>query len=266
MGHVTQTAFYLPDGAAQDGTERFLSTEHTNGPWGSGLQHGGPPSALLARALERMPSEGARFVGRVTVDLWGPVPVEPLTVTTQVQRPGRSVELVSAQLCASERLVARASAWRFPALPASPRTPPADVPAGPEHGREQPRPASWHGGYLDAVEWRWVHGAVTEPGPATVWMRPRVALVHGEPMTPLQRLLACADSASGAAAALDPAEWAFLNTELSVHLVRPLEGDWVCVDAETTLAGTSTGLAAARLLDPGGLVGRSAQSLLVTAR
>ena len=76
----------------------------------------------------------------------------------------------------------------------------------------------------------------------------------------------CADSASGASAALDPADWAFLNTELSVHLVRPLEGAWVCVDAETTLAGTSTGLAAARLLDESGLVGRSAQSLFVAQR
>jgi acyl-coenzyme A thioesterase PaaI-like protein len=263
---VTQQAFYVPDGTAQDGTETFRSTEHTNGPWVGGLQHGGPPSALLSRALERIPSDGARFVGRVTVDLWGPVPVEPLTVTARVERPGRSVELVSAYLRTAERIVAKASAWRFPARPVSARTPPVDVPTGPEHGREQPRPASWHGGYLDAVEWRWVHGAVTVPGPATVWMRPRVALVEGEPMTALQRLLACADSASGASAALDPADWAFLNTELSVHLVRPVEGDWVCVDAETTLAGTSTGMAAARLLDREGLVGRSAQSLLVAAR
>ncbi len=263
---MTQTAFYVPEGATQDGAERFRSTEHTNGPWSSGLQHGGPPAALLGRALERVTADDARFVGRVTVDLWGPVPVEPLTVATRVERPGRSVELLSAQLRASERLVAQASAWRFPARPASPRTAPVDVPRGPEHGREQPRPPSWHGGYLDAVEWRWLHGAVTDPGPATVWMRPRVALVEGEPMTPLQRLLACADSASGASAALDPAEWAFLNTELSVHLVRPVDGEWVCVDAETTLAGTSTGLAAARLLDRRGLVGRSAQSLLVAAR
>jgi acyl-coenzyme A thioesterase PaaI-like protein len=79
-------------------------------------------------------------------------------------------------------------------------------------------------------------------------------------------VLACADSASGASAALDPARWAFMNTELSVHLTRPLAGEWVCVDAETTLTGTSTGLAAARLLDSGGLVGRSAQALFVIPR
>jgi len=259
----TSPAFYVSDGHDADGTERFQSTEHTNGPWGREVQHGGPPSALMARALERMPADGERVVARLTVDLWGPVPVAPLSVSTQVERPGRSVELVSAELRASDRLVARASAWRFPVRDANPVTPAVAVPDGPEQGREQPRPPSWHGGYLDAVEWRWIHGAVTEPGPATVWMRPRVSLVEGEPLSPLQRLLVCADSASGASAALDPADWAFMNTELSVHLVRPMHGAWVCVDAETTLAGTSTGLAASRLLDQHGLVGRSAQSLFV---
>jgi acyl-coenzyme A thioesterase PaaI-like protein len=263
---VTPAAFYVPDGTGPDGAARFRSTEHTNGPWARGVQHGGPPAALLGRALEQVPATDERMVAKVTVDLWGPVPVEPVMVSTRVERPGRSVELVSAQLYASGRVVAKATAWRFPAKQTQASTPAVDVPPGPGHGREQPRPPSWYGGYLDAVEWRWIRGAVTVPGPATVWMRPRVALVLGETMSPLQRLLACADSASGASAALDPAEWGFMNTELSVHLVRPVHGDWLCVDAETTLAGTSSGLAAARLLDAQGLVGRSAQSLFVTAR
>jgi acyl-coenzyme A thioesterase PaaI-like protein len=265
-GPVSTEAFYVDDGPAHGGGRRYLATAHTNGPWGQGVQHGGPPSALLARALEQMPADDDRTVARVTVDLWGPVPVGPLTVTTRVERPGRSVELVSADLLVDGRRVARASAWRFPAQSTSARTPPADLPPPPEKGREQGRPPSWYGGYLDAVEWRWVHGAVLEPGPATVWMRPRIDLVHGEPISALQRLLTCADSASGASAALDPAEWMFMNTELSVHVVREVAGEWVCVDAETTLAGTSAGLASARLLDSEGFVGRSAQSLLVAPR
>lgn len=290
---MTEEAFYVEDGPGPDGADRFVSTEHTTSPWGRGVQHGGPPAALLGRALERLPAASDRVVARVTMDLWGPVPVGPVAVSARVERPGRSVELVSADLVAGDRLVARASAWRFPGTAATggtaptdkvadkvadrvadrvtdgaaqPRTPPVDVPRGPEHGHEQPRPPSWCGGYLDAVEWRWLRGAVLEPGPATVWMRPRVPLVRGEQMSPLQRLLTCADSASGASAALDPSRWAFMNTELSVHVVRPVVGAWVCVDAETTLAGTATGLAAARLLDPEGLVGRSAQALLVSRR
>ena len=56
-------------------------------------------------------------------------------------------------------------------------------------------------------------------------------------MSPVQRLMTCVDSASGVSAALDPGEWGFLNTELTVHVLRPPVGDWVCLDAETTLGG-----------------------------
>jgi hypothetical protein len=113
------------------------------------------------------------------------------------------------------------------------------------------------------VEWRWIDGAVTRPGPAVVWMRPRIPLVEGEEMSPLQRLLCCVDSASGASAALDPREWNFLNTELTVHRLRPPEGEWVCLDARTTLGPGSVGLATSDVYDVRGLVARSAQALLV---
>jgi hypothetical protein len=111
-----------------------------------------------------------------------------------------------------------------------------------------------------------VEGAVTQPGPAVVWMRPLVPLLPGEELSALQRLLSCVDSASGASAALDPAEWNFLNTELTVHVVRPPEGEWVCLKAHTTLGGGAVGVAAAEVYDGRGLVARSAQALLVTRR
>jgi acyl-CoA thioesterase len=91
-------------------------------------------------------------------------------------------------------------------------------------------------------------------------------LVAGEPISPLQRLLACADSASGVSAVRDPRDWAFLNTELTVHLLRPPEGEWILLEAETTLSSGSVGLATADLHDRRGLVGRSGQALLVQRR
>ncbi len=111
-----------------------------------------------------------------------------------------------------------------------------------------------------------MRGAVTEPGPALAWMRPRVPLVDGEAMSPVQRLMTCVDSASGVSAVLDPAGWAFLNTELTVHVLRPPVGDWVCLDAETALSSGTVGLATSRVYDERGLVARSAQALLVVRR
>jgi hypothetical protein len=259
--------FYLPDGP-----DRFLSTPSTAGPWGPDSQHGGPPAALLARAVETLAAgrDGApdRVVGRLTMELLGPVPVGPLRVESSVVRPGRTVEMVEAVAYDEERgrACVRATAWLFPGHdegPGQELEPPAHSVA---QGVHKDPPASWSGGYLDAVEWRWITGAVTEPGPGLVWMRPSVDLVEGEPLSPVQRLMTCVDSASGVSAALDPAEWAFLNTELTVHVLRPPAGEWICLDAVTTLGPGSVGVATSAVYDERGLVARSAQALLVTRR
>jgi acyl-CoA thioesterase len=61
-------------------------------------------------------------------------------------------------------------------------------------------------------------------------------------------------------------DWGLLNTDLSVHVLREPVGEWICLDAETTLGSGSVGMAVARVYDEGGLVARSAQALLVTRR
>jgi hypothetical protein len=114
------------------------------------------------------------------------------------------------------------------------------------------------------MEYRFVSGAFLEPGPATVWMRMRVPLVEGEEPTPLQRVLVAADSGNGVSAALDWRQYLFINTDLSVHLLRPPAGEWVCLDAVTHVDGL--GLSDTALWDEGGRIGRAAQTLLVRRR
>jgi hypothetical protein len=255
-------SFYEPLGEG-----RYRATAATSGPWSETAQHGGPPAALLARALESLEPDAPRFLGRFTMDLLGPVPVAELVVTAQVLRPGRTVSLRQAELAdASGRVLARAQAWAFPSSTEGPVGTGTPLPHGPADGHHEDPPASWTRGYLDSVEWQWIEGAVTRPGPGVVWMRPRVPLVPGEELSPLQRLLACVDSASGASAALDPAAWSFMNTELTVHLLRPVVGEWVCLQAETTLSTGAVGLATSTVHDELGPVARSAQALLVLPR
>lgn len=257
------TSFYVPDGP-----DRFLSQPSTAGPWGPESQHGGPPAALLGRAVEELGRDEPRVVGRFTMELLGPVPVGPLRIEAAVRRPGRTVEMCAATLYDEERgrPCAEATAWLFPATDDGPVQDDRPLAHRPEDGTTKPRPESWSGGYLDAVDWRWIRGSVGEPGPGVVWMRPLVDLVEGEPMSPLQRLLTCVDSASGVSAALDPGAWGFLNTELTVHVLRPPVGEWVCLDAETTLGSGSVGTAVSEVYDERGLVARSAQALLVAKR
>ena len=254
-------SFYVPLG-----DDRWSSTVHTTGPWDARFQHGGPPAALLARAVEGTSSRDDVVVARMTVEILGPVPVGELALRSRVLRPGRSVELVEAVLSADGRDAARAAAWRVlrtgadevaPRVPAAPPLPPEG----------EPMPAgSWVDGYLSAVEWRFTAGRFDVPGPATVWTRLRHPLVPDEEPTGLQRALAVADSGNGLSSELDLTRWHFINPELTVHLHRPPRGEWVCVEAQTAISPGGAGLATTALHDLEGPVGVGAQSLLVAPR
>jgi hypothetical protein len=257
-------AFFLPL-AGPDG-DRWQATEHTTGPWDLRFQHGGPPSALLGRAVERTSTNEDMFVARVTVEILGPVPVGELELRSRIVRPGRSVELVQAVLSADGRDAARAEAWRIR------RTTSAPVPS--RHTPAPPLPAEaaevdthgWGGGYLAAVEWRFASGHFATPGPSTAWTRLRHPLVEGEEPSPLQRVLAVADSGNGISSELDLTAWHFINPELTVHLHREAVGEWICLDATTTVTPGGVGLATSVLSDLDGPVGLGAQALLVAAR
>jgi Thioesterase-like superfamily len=255
-------AFYLADG------ERYVPTELTRGPWDPGAQHAGPPAALLGRAIEACPP-GSGHVGRVTFEILGPVPLEPLTVSAGVVRPGRSVELLEASLEAEGVEVMRASAWRLrSASLADAGEPERDPPPpGPEQGAATGFFDTGHEvGYHTAMDYSFVRGSFLDLGPATVWMRMRQPLVAGEQPSPLQRVLCAADSGNGVSAALDYRRYVFINTDLSVHLHRLPRGEWVCLESTTRWEPTGVGLADTALWDESGRIGRGAQTLLVRER
>ena len=247
------------------GDDRWQATAHTTGPWDARYQHGGPPAALLGRAVELCAPRDDTVVARMTVELLGAVPVGELQVRSRVVRPGRSVELVEAVLSAAGRDVARAAAWRVlrttESVPS--RVPPA--PPLPETSTPVHAPG-WVDGYLSAIEWRFAEGRFGEAGPATAWARLRHPLVPDEPDSPLTRVLTVADSGNGLSGELDMTRWHFINPELTVHLHREAVGDWVCVEARTVVSPGGAGLATTALSDLDGPLGAGAQSLLVAPR
>jgi len=255
-------AFYLPLGA-----DRFEATAATAGPWDPGHQHGGPPSALLTRAIEAIDPRPELRLARLAVDILGPLPLGELSVTARVLRPGRSVELLQAEMVAGGRAVLRATGWRIRATPEDVPAPRAEQPALPrpedvatetEHG--------WDSGYLDAIEWRFVSGHFQERGPAVAWTRMRMPLVEGEKPSPAQRAIVIADSGNGISNVLDIRSWLFVNPDLTVHLTRPPRGEWLCLAAATTVEPGGVGLARSTISDVDGVVGHGAQALYVAAR
>ena len=254
-------SFYVPLG---DG--RWLATVHTTGPWSERAQHGGPPSALLGRAISRCEPRDDMLVARFTTEILSAIPVGEIEVRACVARPGRSVQLLEAVLIAGGREVAWARAWRVrrtespaagPGLPAPPPLP--------ESGEPIP-PGDWVDGYLSAIEWRNVRGQFGTPGAATVWTRMRYPLVADEDPAPLERVLVVADSGNGVSGELDLRRWLFINPELTVHLFREAAGEWICLDAQSNIASGGAGLATSILSGLDGPVGVGAQALLVAPR
>jgi hypothetical protein len=257
------TALYVPDG---DG---FVATDLTIGPWDPGLQHAGPVAALLARETERITEIPDGQTVRLAFDILAPVPVGPVRVSARLLRPGRRIELVEAVLTAetSARPLVRLTAWRMRSS-AVEGTPVAGVPLpGPEESRpETPTFFTTDVAYHRALEWRFVHGSFNAPGPAAAWTRALCTLVEGEPMSPLQHLLVMTDAASGISAVLDWQRATFANVDLTVALVRPPAGEWLGVDAATTIGSAGAGQCFAELHDATGRIGRSAQALFVAPR
>jgi hypothetical protein len=121
-------------------------------------------------------------------------------------------------------------------------------------------------GYQDVLEWRFTQGGFHEPGPAAGWTRMLVQLVEGEQPSPLHHLLVMADAGNGISSELDWSKWLFINVDLTVHLQRPPEGEWIGMAARTRVGGTGVGVANTVLFDSRGRLGTGAQSLLVAPR
>jgi hypothetical protein len=257
-------SLYLP---ADGGYE---ATALTIGPWDPGLQHAGPPAALLLREAEAAGRIDGGQTVRLAYDIFAPVPVGPVEVAASVVRPGRRIELVEAVMSAGGRAVMRLSAWRMRTREDGATTSEqAPHPAAAGWQDSRPEIAAFFTediAYHRALEWRFPTGSFNAPGPASAWTRPECELVAGEPMTPLQHLLVMTDAASGISAELDWSTTSFANVDLSLALHRAPQGQWLGMDASTVYGGTGAAQCYAVLFDETGAIGRSTHALFVEPR
>lgn len=263
----TATAAYT----ARD-AHSFHSSVLTRGPWDPTHQHAGPPIALVCRAVEQVAREhGLTHIARLTANLLRPVPIGDLAVEVMTDYAGRNAAHFSAHLMAGGKDVARftllaqrESPVALPddlaghPLPMAPLAPEASPPAHfPFAGKAI--------GYADLVEARLAQGEFWR-GPCAVWFRMRHPLLEGEAPSPYQRVAVAADSGNGISAVLDIERYTFVNSDLTINLLRRPVGEWICLDARTEWGAQGGGLAESALYDVRGLIGRATQSLVVRLR
>lgn len=259
-------AFFLPL-EAHGGLEVFLATEHTIGPWSETHQHGGPPCALVGRAIAREAGPN-HSLGRVTFELERPAPVGLVRVAARTLSGKRARRIEAILTDADDRVLVRAAAVcieRRPLELSSVPAPTARLPPPESAPRFEFPFFPTEIGYHTSVDVRIVRGQVGS-GAAAAFMRPLVALVGGEEPSPLERLLTVVDSASGVSRALDPHAFTFVNPDLTVALSRAPEGEWFGLDARTTPDVSGMGSCHAALHDRDGPIGHSLQTLVLEPR
>ena len=244
----------------------------TRGPWDPKHQHAGPPIAMVCRAIEAAALEhGLTHIGRLTANLLRPLPIAQLQIEVSTDYAGKSAAHFSARLCSQGKELARFTALAqreielaLPdgldghPLPQAPQRPEDAAPERMPFGRQ-------HTGYADLVENRIASGEFFRKRCAA-WFRLRWPLVDGEAPSGYQRVAVAADSGNGISAVLDFATHSFVNSDLTINLLRRPLGEWICVDASTLQAPNGCGLAESQLFDETGLIGRATQSLVVRSR
>jgi hypothetical protein len=249
--------------------DRATATPFAAGPWDPTMQHGGAPSALVARAAERFPAERPMRVARMTVDLLRPAPVGVLDIETEVIREGRKIQLLQVRLLAAGKECVRASVLKLrdepQALPANEGFRPLTFEPPSEDEPRLPGFGASHG-FGSGMSARIARGEWGKPGPAAVWFRADRPMIEGEDTSSLVRAALTADFCNGVSSVLDFQQWTYINADLSVSFARNPVGSWILLDAETWVGDSGGALAFARLADRDGYFGRAVQSVLIEKR
>ncbi|WP_426995986.1 thioesterase family protein [Pseudarthrobacter sp. N5] len=244
------------------GNGRYSSTIHAQGAWNEHEQHMAPASGLLADCLERHEPRGDMRMARLSYEILGLIPGGEFHIDTTTLRPGRTIELLQAELVANGRTAIRATAWRLATSDTSAVAAVEDATIPSPHECVPYDGASiWPGGYIRSLEMRVADGH--RPGAGKVWLRTGHPLTDAEDSGDMARLMGLVDTANGIAARVTPGKdsYAFPNLDLQIHMYRRPQGEWLGLDNAVSFGADGIGLTSTVLHDLAGPFGRAEQIL-----
>ena len=246
------SAFFVRESAL------FVPTGMGASPWSKKAHSGVSLGGLVAHVLDRIPSPAPMQTTRITIDILGAIPLEPISVITRIVREGRRVQLIEIDFEVEGKTWLRASALRLrtqdgPAL-CHPLTHPY-----PDDTAAARKGATW-------VESIAVVSDFLVPGPGACWVRFPCEVVAGELLSPLETVTMAAGFGSGIASMVSIREWTFANLDISLHLSRLPRSEWVLIDATSESAGNGIALSNTRLGDRDGMFGSAHQSIYLDRR
>lgn len=257
MSAATPNAYFV-----SLGEDRYLPTSHAGGAWRDDELHLAPVAGLVIHHLERWREEnldGSLIFSRFTFEVLGQIAREEISISTEVVRPGRTIELVEATAVIGDRVTIRARAWLLQ------KSDTADV-AGHEFApmpsieecAEDSTLMEWPGGFIGSITAHQAPGR--RPGRARAWIVSEHALVEGEAAQPLAEYTKLLDTANGVAVRQEPTEWMFPNVDLTLHFFAEPSGTAVGLDTRVAFGSQGVGLTNSVMHDINGPVGTIMQS------
>jgi Thioesterase-like superfamily len=246
-GAALEPFFVVSDGGLVPGA-------HAQGPWSAGMLHGRLLAGLAALAIERDHGVEGFVPVRLTVDMFRNPSMEPAEVTTTLVRAGGRVRAMDATVRIAGVEVARASALYLRTADA-----PTDDAVPVTHAWDALPPDT----QIDAIDEGAAFDVVAPdgrgfdaPGRRQRWLRDRRQLVGGHELSPFVRAALVADIASPLAN-FGPAGLDYINADLTLHLGRMPEGEWIGVETSHRMAAAGVSVAACTLHDRLGPIGSS---------
>jgi hypothetical protein len=242
----------------QDG-DVFHPTPLTRGPWDPKTMHGRYVSGLLAHAVEVAHGRPEFQVSRLTIDLFRAPLRQPVSVETSLVRDGNRIRVADSSIHFVEdgSLMARASIVMLKRAtpPEGDVWSPAIEPM-PDPEALEPQDSAGVMNWKPNWESRRVVGDIQGLGPKRVWLREVNELVAGVALTPVVRIALAADLtnpfSNGGTHGLN-----YVNADVSVHMVRDPEGEWIGLDTAAHHAAGGIAVGECILHDVRGPLGRA---------
>jgi hypothetical protein len=240
-----ETPFFTKDG------DHYVPTTAARGPWNPNSLHGRVIVGLLGHEIERLYGDPEFVPARLTVDMYKLPDLSPIEVVTRVVREGRRIKVIDAEFISAGASAGRATCQllrRTEPMTGNVWTPPNWTVPSPD---DIDPPTDRRFGMWAM---RRIDGDFGTVGQKRAWMSEVRELVEGEPLTPFTRVAVAADFTSPFANGGD-AGLEYINSDVTIYLHRPLEGEWVGFEVINHGATDGVGIGECFLYDQRGPIG-----------
>lgn len=233
----------------------------TQGAWNPHEQHMAPATGILCAELEAYSPRPGLRIGRISLDIWGLISLEPFTIETRLLRGGRTIELIEARMLVDDRTLISARAWRMQTCDTS-QIQGIEDSAIAHYDSMQPWDGmkQWGGGFINSMQFK-ANPQQRRAGNGVVWMTNSMDMIEGQRTSSFVKLMGMADTSNGIVPRANPREWIFPNLDLNISLLRMPQGQWLGLDTRQQYGSDGIGLTSSVLHDEQGVFAHSLQTL-----